>query len=211
MKDLAITIPERRVLNGLLFGTTGALISISAIGRISGSHINPAVTFAFWLEGKIKWRDAAGYVVAQLLGGVAGAVCLLAWGGMGAGDSYGASLPSHDFPLWADCTGEVVCGFLLVALIFLMASHEATKRWTPWINPPLFALLNLFESPLSGASANPARSLGPAVLADTWAGQWIYFVGPCLGAALAVGALRLEVIGRHRPHEARVGRFTRTL
>ncbi len=69
-------------------------------------------------------------------------------------------------------------------------------------------LLNLFESPLSGASANPARSLGPAVIANTWAGQWIYFVGPCLGAALAVGALRLEVIGRHRPHEARTAHFS---
>jgi aquaporin Z len=87
LKDLPLTIAERRILNGLLFGTTGALISISAIGRISGSHINPAVTFAFWLDGKIKWRDAACYVAAQLLGGIVGAVCLLAWSGVGAGDS----------------------------------------------------------------------------------------------------------------------------
>src|ERR1700760_1789964 len=63
----------RRLLNGALFGATGALIAFSHCGKVSGAHINPAVTLAFWLEDKLKWRDALGYVVAQLAGGMLGA------------------------------------------------------------------------------------------------------------------------------------------
>ena len=83
----------RRFLNGTLFGTTGALIAFSHCGKVSGAHINPAVTLAFWLEDKIQWRDALCYVVAQIAGGVAGGVALLIWGRIGASDGYGASVP----------------------------------------------------------------------------------------------------------------------
>lgn len=198
----------RRFLNGALFGTTGALIAFSHCGKVSGAHINPAVTLAFWLEDKIKWRDALGYVVAQIAGGVAGAVALLIWGRVGASDGYGASVPDAQVPLWVPIAGEIVCTFLLVALIFVMVSHKSTQFWTPLINPPLFAVLTWLEAPLSGASANPARSIGPAVVSGLWHGQWVYFVGPCAGAALAVALNKLEVWGRHRPREARLCHFT---
>lgn len=70
----------RLFLTGGLFGSVGALIAVSPIGRISGAHINPAVTLAFWLEGMLAWRDAAFYILAQFAGSVVGAMPLLAWG-----------------------------------------------------------------------------------------------------------------------------------
>ena len=77
---LPISVWARRVLNGALFGGTGAVIAYSAVGRISGAHINPAMTLAFWIEGKLKWRDALCYVGAQLAGAALGAALLLLWG-----------------------------------------------------------------------------------------------------------------------------------
>jgi aquaporin Z len=209
--DLPVSITIKRILTGILFGSTGAAIAFSRIGKVSGAHINPAVTVAFWLERKIKWRDAMMYIVAQLAGGVLGATGLSIWGGIGSADHYGASLPKAGVAIWQPLCGEIMCGFLLVALIFVMASHKTTQKFTPLINPPLFAFLNVFESSWSGASANPARSFGPALVADIWHGQWIYFVGPCLGAGLAVVIVRSGIIGRHRPAEARLYHFDRRL
>jgi aquaporin Z len=194
----------RHVLAGALFGTTGALITLSPLGRLSGAHINPAVTLAFWLESKIAWRDALAYVAAQCLGGILGAVPLLAWGRLGASIDYGATLVGAGFPVWQALLGEVVATALLVLAIFITAAHAPTRRFTPWTLPPLFAWLVWWESPISGASTNPARSLGPALIAGQWHGFWIYVVGPAVGAALAIGLLRLEVIGRHAVTVARV-------
>lgn len=196
--------PWRRLLTGALFGSVGAATAYSPLGRVSGAHINPAVTLAFWLARKLRWRDTLGYVLAQLAGGVAGAAALRLWGAASAGMRYGASLPQAGITILWPLLGEVLCGFLLVLLIFVMGAHDSTKRWTPLINPPLFALLTWLESPLSGASANPARSFGPEVVAGLWQGQWIYFAGPCLGAAIATAVLHQGVFGRHVPHEARV-------
>ncbi len=194
----------RRVVTGLLFGGVGATIAFSPLGRISGAHINPAMTLAFWFHGKILWREAASYMLAQLLGGIVGTAGLLLWGQVGKRYHYAASLPGlHDGLLLPLC-GETIATFLLVTLVFVMASHDVTKRFTPLVNPPLFAALNWLEAPLSGASANPARSFGPALFSGDWPGWWIYFLGPALGAVLAITILRLELFGRHRPEEARV-------
>jgi len=84
----SLPIPEgvRRLLTGFLFGTVGAAIAFSPIGKMSGAHINPAVTFAFWLEGKLQWRDASFYSLAQLIGAAFGAAALILWGTAGASD-----------------------------------------------------------------------------------------------------------------------------
>ena len=83
----------RRIITGFLFGSTGMLITFSPVGKWSGAHINPAVTLSFWLKGKIKTYVALGYVISQLLGGIAGAAALLVWGKLGKGIFYGATFP----------------------------------------------------------------------------------------------------------------------
>ena len=197
----------RRFVNGLLFGTVGAAIAYSPLGRISGAHVNPAMTFAFLLASRLKWRDASCYVVAQLAGAVLGAVLLLAWGSTGASVVWGAAVPSPALPIVVAVAGEIACTFLLVTLIFLFASHEATRPFAPLVNPPLFAVLSWLEGPVSGASANPARSLGPEVVGSLWSGWWVYWVGPGVGALLAVAAYRARLFGHKHVHQARLFHF----
>jgi aquaporin Z len=207
LADLPLAPGWRRLLNGFLFGSVGAAIAYSPIGKISGAHINPAMTFAFWLQGKLRWRDASGYVLAQLAGAALGAALRLAWGEVGASNGFGASVPDRSIPLYLAMGGEVVCTFSLVALVFFFAGHPALLPYTPLVNPPLFAILSFLEAPFSGASANPARSFGPELVGWAWSDWWIYWAGPGLGAALAVAAIEFGLIGPHRPRQARLSHF----
>lgn len=196
----------RRVLTGACFGTVGALIAISPLGRISGAHINPSVSVAFWLEGKLAWRDLLGYVLAQMVGAILGAIPLLLWGSMGRSVNYAITRVGAGVPLWMAFGGEVIATLALVLSIFIVGSHVQTRRFTPWTIPPLFAWLNYWEAPLSGASTNAARSVGPAVIAGVWTDLWIYLTAPLLGASLAVLVLRVNLLGQHRVEVARVAR-----
>jgi aquaporin Z len=207
---LALLLPSaalRRALAGACFGTVGALITISPLGRISGAHINPAVSFAFWLEGKLAWRDTLGFVISQCLGAALGAPGLLLWGAMGESAQYGATLVGAGTSVWVALAGEVLATLALVLAIFMTAAHARTRRYTPWTLPPLFAWLVWWEGPWSGASTNPARSLAPALLTANWSHFWLYVLGPLCGAACAVALLRLEMLGQHRVPVARVFHF----
>jgi aquaporin Z len=200
--------PWRRALAGGCFGTVGALIAISPLGRISGAHLNPAISVAFWLESKLAWRDAIGYILAQLLGALPGAWALRVWGPMGQSVQYGATRVGPGVPIWLGLAGEVLATLALVLTIFMTASHPRTRRFTPWSIPPLFAWLVWWEGPWSGASTNPARSIGPALISGQWSQFWIYVLGPLLGAALAIALLRLEMLGQHRVQVARLYHFS---
>ena len=125
----------RRAITGFLFGVTGAAIAFSALGRVSSAHINPAMTFAFWLEGKITWRDGLGYVLAQVADGVAGAVPLLAWGPLGTRLDHGATVPEPGLRVAWPLAGEVISTFLLVVLIFACVG---SRRWQPFTPPDSF-------------------------------------------------------------------------
>ena len=180
----------RRLLTGFLFGTTGALIAISPIGKISGAHINPVVSLSFWLEGKMAGPHAAGYVVAQLVGGAAGALPLLAWGAMGTSVHFGATLPGKAFGPLDALLGEVVTTFMLVLLLFIVLGHKSLRRFTPLLFPFLYAVMVFLEAPVSGTSTNPARSLGPALVSGDWRSWWVYVAGPVSGALIAVAIRR---------------------
>jgi aquaporin Z len=103
--------------------------------------------------------------------------------------------------------GEIVATAALILAIFVTSAHRSTRQLTPWTMPPLFAWLVWWEAPLSGASANPARSFGPAVISGDWQGFWVYLAGPTLGALLALLILRIGAIGRHEVQVARLYHF----
>ena len=176
----------RRLITGFLFGTTGALIALSPIGRESGAHINPVVTLGFWLMGRLEARTAVGYAGAQLAGAAIGSLPLLAWGAMGESVAFGATLPGQGYPLSAVVGGEIVTTFAMVTLLCVFLAFRGLRRITPALFPPLYALMVYAEGPISGTSTNPARTLGPAIVSGRWDGWWIYWIGPLAGTLLAI-------------------------
>jgi aquaporin Z len=176
----------RMILGGLLFGTIGSAIALSPLGKESGAHINPAVTMGFWMMRKLDHRAALGYIVAQLLGACLGALPLLAWGRMGASVAYGATLPGGGYSTATVLMGEVLVTFALVGTLCVFLGFRQMRRYTPLAIPLLFAILVPAEAAISGTSANPARSLGPALISGRWDGWWIYWVGPMAGMLLAI-------------------------
>jgi aquaporin Z len=178
----------RRLITGFLFGSTGALIALSPVGRESGAHLNPVVTAGFWLMGKMKSRVAVGYVVAQLAGACLGSIPLLAWGAMGRSVSFGATLPGDSYSIGIVLLGEVVTTFALIGGLCVFLGYRPLRPFTPALFPFLYAFLVWAEAPISGTSTNPARSLGPAVISGEWKGWWVYWVGPLIGTLVAVVA-----------------------
>jgi aquaporin Z len=175
----------RRLITGFLFGTTGALIALSPVGKLSGAHINPIVTLAFRLMGKMDLRTSLGYVAAQLAGGILGAVPLLAWGSMGRSVMFGATVPGAGYTTGEVLIGEAITTFAMVALLCVFLGFRQIRPFTPAIFPVLYAIMVYAESPISGTSTNPARTLGPAVVSGHWEGWWIYWIGPVIGSVAA--------------------------
>lgn len=196
----------RRAITGFAFGCVGAAITISPVGKTSGSHINPVVTLSFALEHKLSPRLATGYVVAQLLGATLGAGFLLAWGAMGDSIDYGASLPGKEGTVIA-ALGEAGATFLLVFLLFTMLGIRPLKRFAPLLFPPLYGVLVWLEGPLSGTSTNPARSLGPEIVTPDFHGWWVYWIGPVSGAVVAMALRRFSPASRLQIDEAKLAHF----
>lgn len=193
---LARALPDpgiRRLIRGLLFAGSGALIAISPLGKLSGGHINPAVSLAFWTHGKMHHFDLGGYIFGQLLGAAIGALLVvLVWGRHAAASvRYGTTMPGTGYPLWLVFLAEVSLTCLLILSIFFFVSSHRLMRWTPLMAWLLVATMVWLESPISGTSLNPARSFGPALAAWAWQHHWLYWIAPPLGALLAVGAFRL--------------------
>lgn len=187
----------RRVLMGIAMGLTAATIIYSPWGRRSGAHMNPAVTLTFFRLGKIAGPDAAAYISAQFVGGIAGigvaSLALTEWIADPA-VNYVMTAPG---PLgYAAAFGAEATISFITMLVVLTSSNQ--RRWAPFtgvIVALLVATFITFEAPLSGMSMNPARSLGPDVVGDTWRGLWIYFIAPPLGMLVAAEAF-VRVRGR---------------
>jgi aquaporin Z len=188
-------VGERRLLTGFLFGTTGALIALSPLGKESGAHLNPVVTLAFWLTGKLKARHALGYILSQLLGAALGALPLLAWGEMGRSLAFGATLPGPGYGVWPALLGEVATTFFLIIGLFFFLRHPLLRSFTPALFPFLYAVMVFLEAPISGTSTNPARSFGPALISKNWLDWWIYWLGPMLGMLLGLAVFRFTGLG----------------
>ena len=129
--------------------------------------------------------------MAQLIGAVLGSLPLLLWGAMGRSVAFGATSPGPGFSLSTALLGEVITTFAMVSLLAVFLGFRKIRPFTPAIFPPLYAFMVWIESPISGTSTNPARSLGPAVVSGQWESWWIYWVGPVAGAVLAALACSL--------------------
>jgi len=166
----------------LTFGLI-VLAMIYAFGDVSGAHLNPAVTAAFALARRFPWSEVPGYVIAQLGGAFAASGFWRAL--FPANDKLGATLPVG--PAWQSFVLEVVLTFLLMLVILSVSTGAKEKGITAGIAVgAVIALEAMFAGPISGASMNPARSIGPAVVGGHLEYWWVYLAGPVLGAWLAV-------------------------
>lgn len=165
---------------GLVFGLI-ITVMIYTFGHISGAHFNPAVTLAFVLARHFPVRRLVGYWCAQVLGALLAASCLrLLFGDVA---HLGTTLPSGSGGVWQSFGLETLLTFFLMVVIMAMATDtRAIGQAAALAIGATVGLEALFAGPISGASMNPARSLGPALISGTWTGQWIYVVGPMLGA-----------------------------
>ena len=156
------------------------------MGTVSGAHLNPAVSCAFALRGDFPWKRVPAYVVAQFAG--ACLATLLLWGLIGKQGSAGLTLPGAGISTTTAMLWELVLTTGLVSVILGTASGAQQIGAFAAVGVGSYiALAGLWGSPVSGASMNPARSLGPALVLGDWTAWWAYLVGPVAGALIAVG------------------------
>ena len=176
----------------------GLAVVVSATMGISGGHLNPAVTAGLWVAGRIGARAAGTYVVAQLLGALAGALCVRLLLPPGAGElaGYGAPALGAAVTLLKGVWIEALLTFFLVSVVFGTAvSREAPAVGGFAIGLTVF-VCTLVAAPLTGAALNPARAFGPAIVAGDLHGQIAYWAGPLLGAVAAGLLWKLVLLPR---------------
>jgi aquaporin Z len=156
------------------------------MGAVSGAHLNPAVSVAFALRQDFPWRRVPSYIGAQLAGAVL--ATLLLRGLVGAHGVAGLSVPGPGVSAGAALGWEILLTTGLVSVILGTASGAQQLGSVAAFGVGSYiALAGLFSAPMSGASMNPARSLGPDLVVGIWTAWWVYLVGPLIGAAIAVG------------------------
>jgi aquaporin NIP len=186
----------------LVFGLV-VMAMVYATGHLSGAHLNPAVTLAFALTRHFPGREAAAYIAAQLVGAIAAAALLLAiWPSEPA--TLGVTTPTIDAG-GAVVYEAVLTAFLMFVIIAVATDTRAVGAAAAIATGGTVGLDALFGGPVTGASMNPARSLGPALVSGELHYLWIYLVGPIAGAA--VGALSYQLVrGPTERPAASVGR-----
>ena len=181
----------------LAFGLVIVVMSYS-IGSVSGAHLNPAVSLAMLINGKIDLIDFFGYVIFQILGSVIGASVLLAL--LGSGKGFGAnSLKGVDGSAVKGLSVEIVLTFVFVFVILALTLIKGNEsKLSGIIIGFTLTLVHLFGIKLTGTSVNPARSIGPALLEGGSAVTqlWVFIVGPLVGAALAAGIFKIITMSK---------------
>ena len=179
----------------LAFGGAVALM-VAAFGPVSGAHFNPAVTLGFLLLRRIGLAEALRYLGAELSGALAAMLLLRdIWGAARLeAVAYGATRLAPEVPLWAGLGLELAFTFSLMLVIAGVVARAA--RLGPLYIGLTVAVAALAGGAFTGASLNPARSFGPAVVGGFWETHWLYWLGPFAGAALAAAAARTLWRGR---------------
>ena len=174
-RSAAVVAPALMVMAVILF-----------MGKVSGAHLNPAVSIAFALRGDFPWRRVPGYIVIQLVGATLAAVFLHAVINVSA--KYGGNYPAHGYSDMAAFWMELILTMGLVSVILGTASGAQNVGIIGAFGVGGYiALAGLWASPISGASMNPVRTFGPDLVGTTFTSYWVYVAGPIVGAVLAVG------------------------
>jgi aquaporin Z len=175
-RTAAVTAPGVMVMAVILF-----------MGKVSGAHVNPAVSIGFALRGDFPWPRVPGYVAAQLCGAVLAAWFLQSVIHVSA--TYGANYPASHYTSFDAFSMEVVLTFGLLSVILGTASGAQNVGLFGAIGVGAYiALAGLWASPISGASMNPARTFGPDLIGAKFTDYWVYVAGPLCGTLAAVGA-----------------------
>lgn len=178
-------------LVGVAFAHGLTLLAFAyAYGYISGTHINPAVTFGVALSGNMKWNEAISYWIAQLIGGaIAGAALFFILSGVDQ-NQYGATVLANGVTPLQGMIIEAILTFFLVNSVLHTAIKGKGGDFAGVAIGLTLTLSILLGGPLTGASLNPARTLGPAIFSGTLNLFWIYVIGTFAGAAVAVGVYK---------------------
>jgi aquaporin Z len=190
----------------LAFGLT-VLTMAYAIGHVSGCHLNPAVSVGLWAGGRFEARDLPGYIVAQVLGGAAGAGALYVIASGHAGFDVSAGFASNGYgehsPGGYSMAACLVCEFLMTfAFLFVImgATHgNAPRGFAPLAIGLCLTLIHLISIPVTNTSVNPARSTGPALFVGGWALKqlWLFWAAPIAGGA--VGGVVYRWLSKNDP------------
>ena len=172
----AVTAPGLMVMAIILF-----------MGRVSGAHLNPAVSLAFSARGDFPWRRVPGYIIIQLIGAALAAWFLQAVIHVSA--TYGSNYPASNYSSVDAFWMETILTLGLVSVILGTASGAQNVGVFGALGVGGYIILaGLWGSPISGASMNPARTFGPNLVGANFTDYWVYVAGPLFGALLAVGA-----------------------
>jgi aquaporin Z len=175
-RQAAVVAPGLMVMGVILF-----------MGKVSGAHLNPAVSIAFALRRDFPWHRVPGYIVVQLAGATLAALFLKAVIDVSA--TFGSNYPAAGYSAGAAFWMETVLTLGLVSVILGTASGAQNVGLFGAIGVGgSIALAGLWGSPISGASMNPARTFGPDLIGRSFTDYWVYVAGPLLGATIAVGA-----------------------
>lgn len=181
-----LTPSDLGILHGFLL-----VAIVYGIGTISGAHVNPAITVAMWSIRKISPRDAGFYILAQLLGGVAGAFLIRGFfTDRGGVVDYGAAHVSeaylHGGSPWLALIVEALGAFVLVwAVMATVVNRNAVAGFSGVAIGLSLGFAVMVFGPVTGGSFNPARWLGPALASNTYSDFWLYIIGPVVGGVLA--------------------------
>ena len=201
---------ESIIMISLAHGAAIGLM-VYAFGHISGAHINPAVTIPMMITKKISVGDGIGYIIFQLIGAVVAAFSLKAiLPELGAKVNFGTQGGPSELlnnSVMAGITVEIILTFFLVTVIFLTAVHKKAPAGIHGISiGGMVFLLHLVGVPLTGASMNPARTFGPAVVSGFWELHWLYWVAPIIGGIIAGVIMNYIFVNNAEPETKRRSR-----
>lgn len=187
LSDLWVRLPVVAVVAGAVV----VVIAYGPLGRRSGAHLNPAVTLGLWIQDVVGTRDLLGYGIAQCAGGIVGVAAARVWGAQVAADPvhWAVIRPAPSISPAAAALVEAAATAAQLLVVYALLTSPRYRRWAAVVAGVLLSVAIVGLATVTGAAFNPARALGPDVLAGIYPSLWVFVVGPLVGAAAAGAAV----------------------